>query len=145
LWQGSIHPSGYGYFGVSYESPRPAHRVSYELYKEALLKGLVIDHLCRNRACVNPNHLEAVSHYENLRRGETQWAKVVRTNTCIHGHEFTDNNTYINRLTGRRQCKTCNLLRTKVRRAIGTALALSRISGTGKPQTLDAILKGRTK
>lgn len=67
-WNGYIHPSGYACFG---KNSKLAHRHSYELYKGKIPDGLIIDHLCRNRSCTNPDHLEAVTYKENSIRGLT--------------------------------------------------------------------------
>ncbi len=76
IWTASIGQEGYGRFGIkSLETGKfriiEAHRVSYELFIGPILNGLELDHLCRVRACVNPAHLEPVTHKENCRRGET--------------------------------------------------------------------------
>lgn len=67
-WTGSLFPNGYGCFRLNGQSVL-AHRVSYEFAHEAIPIGLVIDHKCRNKKCVNPDHLEAVTNGENVRRG----------------------------------------------------------------------------
>ncbi len=67
-WTGFKNPDGYGKFFYN-KKQRLAHRVSYELFKEDIPKGLQIDHLCRNRACVNYNHMEIVTNHENVLRG----------------------------------------------------------------------------
>jgi hypothetical protein len=96
-----------GYSGVS---GGHLHRKVYEDLVGPIPEGLTIDHLCRNRGCVNPEHLEPVTHRENCRRG-TQ-AGVAAENSakthCVHGHEFTPENTYY-RPPGRtaRQCRQC--------------------------------------
>lgn len=70
IWQRSKSPQGYGRRSVpGRKGPAPAHRVAYEQAKGPIPDGLVIDHLCRNPSCVNPNHLEVVTCAENTRRG----------------------------------------------------------------------------
>lgn len=78
----------------------------YELYKGAIPEGLQIDHLCRVRRCINPDHLEAVTRHENILRGESVIAKLARKTHCSKGHPFDAQNTY-QRLTGGRDCKAC--------------------------------------
>lgn len=68
LWTGFVGPDGYGRVCVAYKQ-RPAHRVIYEAFYGPVPEHLDIDHLCRNRACVSPAHLEPVMRAENLRRG----------------------------------------------------------------------------
>jgi hypothetical protein len=69
VWHGCVHPNGYGRFSFEGQG-RWAHRVSYILHKGDIPEGLVIDHLCRNTRCVNPEHLEAVTQQENRLRGK---------------------------------------------------------------------------
>lgn len=92
-WTGHIHVSGYGEFYTNGKRIR-AHRYSCELFKKKIPFGKVIDHLCRNRKCVNPDHLEIVSIYENSTRGEGVGAKALRMTSCAKGHEFNEINTW---------------------------------------------------
>jgi hypothetical protein len=105
-WTAAMDTKGYGQF---YDNGRKmgSHRYSYEMFVGPIPVGLDLDHLCRNRLCCNPAHLEAVSRRENLVRGNTIVAAKVRQTHCIHGHEFTEANVYLWR--GRRHCRTCRL------------------------------------
>lgn len=86
-WRGSL-VSGYGTFNVGRHKAVKAHRFSYELAKGPVPSGLTIDHLCRNKACVNPRHLEAVSGAENTRRAHTKGYREVPAR-CKRGHDWT--------------------------------------------------------
>lgn len=106
LWAGPLNERGYGLDGG-----RAAHKVAWQAKHGALPAGLVLDHLCRNRACVNVDHLEAVTQRENLMRSPFTLAFQKSTQThCIHGHEFTPANTY-RRRNGTRACRECMKLR----------------------------------
>ena len=115
LWMGADAGNGYGAFceGGKVEG---AHRVSYRLHCGPIPDGLVIDHLCRVPFCVNPQHLEPVSHGENSRRGIVGWHQRVKTH-CPSGHGYTKENTLLYR--GRRYCRACRRERDalKIRRA----------------------------
>lgn len=106
-WQGYLDSNGYGHFGKNF-----AHRLYYELFTdEAIPAGMHVDHLCRNRKCVNPEHLEPVSPRENILRGVGAGARNARKTHCNRGHEFTEENTRLmSRKNGEvaRQCKACN-------------------------------------
>lgn len=112
IWQGRIYDNGYGNFGLN-KKYTTAHRFSYQHFKGKIPKGKVIDHLCRNKTCVNPEHLEAVSIKENVLRGSGIAAKNAKKTHCKRGHEFTPQNTYSyvkNQGIGR-TCRECGRLR----------------------------------
>jgi hypothetical protein len=101
-WIGGKNPDGYGSFGLAGGKVTSAHRWSYEKSIGPIPNGLTIDHICRNRACVNPDHLECVSFIENILRG-TGWTAInKRKGTCPAGHEYDKTN---NR--GSRICSEC--------------------------------------
>ena len=120
VWTGGKLASGYG--SVALDGTRfVTHRVVWEMLRGPIPDGLQIDHLCRNRACCNPDHLEPVEQKTNLLRGVSQPAINARKTHCIRGHEFTPENTY--RRPGcpqARNCRTCIEIRKqqyKARRA----------------------------
>jgi HNH endonuclease len=115
LWTAHISPSGYGIFKYD-GTPKNAHRYAYQLLVGPIPEGLEIDHLCRVRNCVNPEHLEAVTHLENVRRGVYVAMPILtRINAekthCKYGHPFSGNNLivrkYGNNGKTRRECRTC--------------------------------------
>lgn len=107
-WLGSKYPSGYGQFRYPPKG-QYAHRYAYELLVAKIDSKLQIDHLCRNRGCVNPNHLEPVTCRVNVLRGEALSAKNAVKTHCKRGHEFTPENTYVQMQRGkpRRACHIC--------------------------------------
>lgn len=107
LWNASKLPNGYGLFSDENGKTVTAHRWSYSHFVGVIPIGLVIDHICRNPACVNPKHLQAISQSNNIKRSLLVKARSARTH-CKHGHEFTPENTqYVKGQRGRR-CATCN-------------------------------------
>ena len=106
IWMGYVMKNGYGKFGVTRSKSKLAHRVSYELYRNEIPFGLHIDHLCRNRCCVNPSHLETVTRQVNTLRGIGVSAVHARKTSCPKGHAYDAKNTYIDN-KGSRHCKTC--------------------------------------
>ena len=117
-WTASCFWDGYGMFRWEGHPSGRAHRYSYELHRGRIPDGKIIDHLCRNRKCVNPDHLEVVTNRENIMRGEgpEKIADFHRSKThCPHGHEFTEENTYMakeqKKCVRQRQCRTCTRLR----------------------------------
>lgn len=108
-WEGARLPKGYGFFtvvaGTRGKHSIYAHRLAYELLVGPIPPGFCIDHLCRNPSCVNPAHLEAVTHAENVRRGLAGAVQRAKTH-CPHGHAYDEENTYIN-ARGFRFCRAC--------------------------------------
>lgn len=94
---------GYGRFRFNGRMTM-AHRVAYEAYCGPIPDGFQIDHLCRNRRCINPAHLEVVTQQENIRRGIARCAKITH---CPDGHPYSDDNTYRDK-NGKRHCRQCN-------------------------------------
>lgn len=113
LWTAKCNNRGYGMFGLNGRMVT-AHRVAHELWVGPIPEGLEIDHLCAVRSCVNPAHLEAVTHRENLLRG-SGFAGVNAAKThCPHGHEYSPENTYHNpNPNGGRICRTCKRKRDR--------------------------------
>ena len=105
-WQGSRNDAGYGIFqGRKRAEPgrtRLAHRLLWEEEHGPVPDGMVLDHLCRNRACINLAHLEVVTNAENLRRGLNGVLRI----RCAEGHALLGDNLYVDP-RGSRVCRTC--------------------------------------
>ena len=114
-WIGARDRSGYGRFTSFPSYGTLAHRISFAICGGVLVTGLEMDHLCRNRGCVRPDHLEQVSHLENVRRGEgsivTKRLRAARTH-CKWGHAFTGSN--VHNYLGKRICRECRRRRKAV-------------------------------
>ncbi len=112
LWTASLDRLVYGRFRAE-GNAISAHRFSYALLVGELVPGLDLDHLCGVRRCVNPSHLEQVTHAENVRRGNTGIANRSKTH-CKRDHEFTPENTRLDK-RGSRTCLTCQKARNQAR------------------------------
>lgn len=119
IWIGYTNEYGYGKITVN-DKAKWVHRVAYELAKGRIEKGLDIDHLCRVRCCINPDHLEAVTRRVNLLRGNTNTAMHAAKVLCKRGHPLSGANLRIdvkgNGISAR-QCRACDLIRQRSRAA----------------------------
>lgn len=106
IWTGAIDGSGYGTMRIKNKS-YSTHRVAYELARGEIPEGLFIDHLCRNRLCVNPSHMEPVTHVENQRRARSEF--------CERGHPMSGDNLRVT-AAGRRSCRECDRLARSAKR-----------------------------
>lgn len=100
-----VSGAGYGYVQVEGKMWR-VHRLVYTLLVGPIPEGLFLDHLCRNRRCCNPDHLEPVTNQVNNQRGLTGYHNKIKTH-CPHGHAYMPWSTYIDKTTGSRRCKVC--------------------------------------
>lgn len=101
LWAGEKNSDGYGQIRIAGKTLK-AHRVAWELMRGPIPSGLQLDHLCRVRSCVNPEHLEPVTQLVNVRRGARTMDEA-----CTKGHSRTVESTGFEKKTGRRYCKIC--------------------------------------
>ena len=116
LWVAALNDHGYGIFRSSTGRNVRAHRWAYEALVGPIPDGMEIDHLCRMRSCVNPDHLEAVTHQQNTQRslpGGRRWRRDLTH--CPQGHAYDEGNTYWHR--GKRSCRTCQKDRRRRRDA----------------------------
>lgn len=111
LYAGPRNADQYGIYAIKTDEGkyrhRMAHRLFYELYRGKIPEGLVIDHLCRVRHCVNPEHMEPVTNRVNILRGMSKQAINNRKTHCKYGHSLAVDNIY-RRENGWRRCKQCN-------------------------------------
>jgi hypothetical protein len=112
-WRGTLNPDGYGRFHL--EGEQLAHRIAYRLTLGPIPAGRCLDHLCRNRACVNPAHVEATTLQVNILRGAGRAAREARATHCLRGHPFDETNTLI-RKDGGRFCRACGRVRGRAYR-----------------------------
>jgi hypothetical protein len=111
LWIGGLDYGGYGQWSVNSKTKiitKKAHRVVYEFYKGVIPNDLQLDHLCRVRCCVNPDHLEPVTGARNIQRGNTGLTNSLKTH-CLRGHPYSEENTHYRFVRGRceRRCRAC--------------------------------------
>lgn len=118
IWARALNDKGYGRFCYNWTVER-AHRVAWKIYRGEIPIGMQIDHLCRNRFCVNPNHLEVVTQQENIRRGEagvvTKQKQKAKTH-CVRGHAYEGSNLYEWERRGWRQCRKCQEINRQKRK-----------------------------
>lgn len=111
IWLGNVGTNGYGRTSTAVHGATSAHRAMFIEHNGALPRGVILDHLCRQPTCVNPDHLDPVSHRENIARGASSWKL---TETCRSGrHDITNpENVYTHpggATAGKRQCRPCRL------------------------------------
>lgn len=125
LWTGPISNRGYGLLNTKHKS-QLVHRASYEVHRGPIPGGMTLDHLCRVRHCLNPEHLEPVTAQENILRSPfTMASRWARRTSCVNGHVFTPENTMwvkTSRSPGKRHrtCRIChraNSARTRAKAA----------------------------
>lgn len=109
VWTRLLNAYGYGVFSHGHGSIL-AHRFAYEAVHGEIPEGMEIDHLCRNPSCARVDHLEAVTHAENVRRGDAgavAHARSIARTHCNNGHRWVAENIYEHK--GCRSCRTCRL------------------------------------
>ena len=114
LWTAKINRYGYGDFGLKKRLVK-AHRFAYTVTRGPIPDGLTLDHLCRVRNCVNPNHLEAVTQRVNTLRSESLSAQRARRTHCPAGHPYDEANTYVTK-KNERMCRACHRDRERARK-----------------------------
>lgn len=115
-WTAYRNPDGYGYFGITSRDVRMAHRWSWEHLVGLIPAGMQIDHMCRNRGCVNPDHLRVVTLVDNVLLGEGPPARNARKTHCPEGHAYAGDNVRVYARpsgTPSRYCRACHNNRIK--------------------------------
>ncbi len=115
-WTASLFKNGYGQFwawGMKWY----AHRFSYALHNDVLVTDMTINHLCKNRKCVNPAHLEQITRGENTLHKDSQSPSAInkRKTQCPRGHEYNGINTWVEK-NGTRHCRPCNTINKRLQR-----------------------------
>ena len=124
LWTGHCMKDGYGQFGIKATEVLLAHRAAYKFFVGPIPDGLELDHLCKTRCCVNPRHLEPVTHLENIRRGDAGVVRIAinaSITLCPQGHDYSPENTRISwckygtseKLYPCRNCRECARIRNR--------------------------------
>lgn len=108
-WLGSQNGRGYAQWHIGGKTIY-VHRYAYNMLVGEVPDGFIIDHLCRNRSCVNPKHMELVTQQENILRGVGISAQASLATHCPQGHPYDEENTYV--YQGRRYCRACGRKRT---------------------------------
>lgn len=119
VWQGSRFGGGYGQINAGPGRTKYAHRVAWEVARGPIPDGLVLDHLCRNRACINPDHLRPITNRENILAGVGAPAMHATKDRCPRGHVYD-----MRTKDGRRGCRVCKNEQVKLyhRRVRGSPL-----------------------
>lgn len=114
IWKGNAFQStGYGKIVIE-KKHLLTHRLAYELLIGPIPEGKEIDHLCRIRLCCNPLHLEAVTHRENVVRGNSAASRNAKKTHCVHGHLLAGDNLIKSGKRKFRKCRTCNQEKCKL-------------------------------
>lgn len=117
IWIAALSDGGYGYYGIEQGRCAYAHRVAYSVLVGPIPPALDLDHLCRNRDCVNPDHLEPVTRQENTLRGLAGWHQASKTH-CANGHPYDEKNTrWRADRWNSRDCRECKNAATRAWRA----------------------------
>lgn len=109
IWTAAVGTHGYGAVWID-GATTVAHRAVYEFLVGPIPEGLTLDHVCRRTLCVNPDHLDPVSHRTNCLRGNAPAALIRRRRVCARGHRLVGDNVYDERPNGTRYCRACRTI-----------------------------------